>query len=129
MNILILGSGGREHAIAWKIKQSNSVNKLFLAPGNAGTKEVAENLSISPSNFDDVAKTIKAHKIGMLIVGPEAPLVDGIVDYLEKNNINVFGPNKLASQLEGSKIFTKNLCKKYKIPTANFGVSNSIKTF
>ncbi len=122
MKVVIIGSGGREHAICYSLKKSDKVSKLYCIPGNAGTNQIAENIEIDLNDFENIKNFIVENKINLVLVGPEKPLVDGIVDYLEKNNINVFGPNKLASQLEGSKIFTKNLCKKYNIPTANFGV-------
>ena len=122
MKIAILGSGGREHALALSISKSNKVKKIYCLPGNAGTSSLAENISININNFKTVYEFLKKNNIDFVIVGPEDPLVNGIVDYLEKLNIKVFGPNKVASQLEGSKIFTKNLCKKYNIPTAEFGV-------
>ncbi len=121
MKIAILGSGGREHAIAYAISKSKKIEKIFCLPGNAGTDIIAENIIIDINNFEQVYNFLKKEKINFVIVGPEQPLVDGIVDYLEKFNIKVFGPNKMSSQLEGSKIFTKNLCKKYNIPTADFG--------
>ena len=122
MKIAILGSGGREHAIAYSISKSKKVKKIYCIPGNAGTEEIAENINIDINNFENIKNFLEEKKIELVIVGPEDPLVNGIVDYLENFNIKVFGPNKRASQLEGSKIFTKNLCKKFKIPTANFGV-------
>ena len=122
MKIAILGSGGREHALTFSISKSNKVKKIYCIPGNAGTSSLAENISIDINNFEKVYEFLKKNNIDFVVVGPEDPLVNGIVDYLEKLNIKVFGPNKVASQLEGSKIFTKNLCKKYKIPTAEFGV-------
>ncbi len=128
MKIAILGSGGREHAIAYKISKSKKVSKIFCIPGNAGTSEISENIDIDINNFEKIHKFLKNEKIEILIVGPEQPLVSGIVDYLERYNIKVFGPNKTASQLEGSKIFTKNLCKKYNIPTANFGIFENKNT-
>ena len=121
MKIAILGSGGREHAIAYAISKSKKIEKIFCLPGNAGTDIIAENIIIDINNFDQVYNFLKKEKIDFVVVGPEQPLVDGIVDYLQKFNIKVFGPNKMSSQLEGSKIFTKNLCKKYNIPTADFG--------
>ncbi len=127
MKIAILGSGGREHAIAFSISQSKKVNEIYCIPGNAGTNEVGINISIDINNFDEILKFIQKKNIDLVIVGPEDPLVNGIVDYLEKFKIKTFGPSKNASRLEGSKIFTKNLCKKYKIPTANFGVFENIK--
>jgi phosphoribosylamine--glycine ligase len=124
MNILILGSGGREHAIAWKIKQSKSVDKVFLAPGNAGTEEIAENLAFSPSNFNDVVDAVAKHQIGMLIIGPEAPLVDGIVDYLKVQksckDLLIIGPTEAGASLEGSKEFAKRFMDEFNIPTAQY---------
>jgi len=122
MKVGIIGSGGREHAICQSIKKSKKVRKIFCFPGNAGTDEIAENVSLELENFEIIKNFILKKGIDLVIVGPEKPLVDGLVDYLEKFKIKVFGPNKIASQLEGSKIFTKLLCKKYNIPTANFGI-------
>ena len=122
MKIAILGSGGREHAIAYAISKSKKIEKIFCLPGNAGTDLIAQNIIIDINNFEQIYNFLKKEKINFVVVGPEQPLVDGIVDYLEKFNIKVFGPNKKSSQLEGSKIFTKNLCKKYNIPTAHFGI-------
>ena len=125
MKIAILGSGGREHALTFSISKSNKVKKIYCIPGNAGTSEIAENISIDLNNFKILYDFIKQNNIDLVVVGPEEPLVNGIVDYLEKLNVKVFGPNKFSSQLEGSKIFTKNLCKRYNIPTAEFGVFKS----
>ena len=122
MKVAVIGSGGREHAICVSLKNSNNVEKIFCIPGNAGTNLIAKNVEIKADNFGNIKNFILNNKIDLAIVGPENPLVNGIVDYLEKFNIKVFGPNKLASQLEGSKIFTKKLCEKYKIPTAKFGI-------
>ncbi len=122
MKVGIIGSGGREHSICHNLKKSSKVNEIFCFPGNAGTLEIAHNVKINLENFEELKDFIKEKKIDLIIVGPEKPLVEGIVDYLEKFNIKVFGPNKLASQLEGSKIFTKQLCLKYNIPTAKFGI-------
>ena len=127
MKIGIIGSGGREHAICTFLKISSKVDKIYCFPGNAGTSFIAENINVNLNNFDEIKEKIKKLEIDIVIVGPEKPLVDGIVDFLEKNQIKVFGPSKIASQLEGSKIFTKNLCRKYKIPTANFGVYTNVK--
>ena len=127
MKIAILGSGGREHAIAAIISKSKKIKKVFCLPGNAGTEAIAENINLDIKNFKEVYKFLINEEINLVVVGPEQPLVDGIVDFLEKHNIRVFGPNKIASQLEGSKIFTKNLCKKYNIPTADFGVFENIE--
>ena len=126
MKILIIGSGGREHALALACKKSSDSHQIFCIPGNAGTESIAKNVNLEISDFDKIRKFIQENKVDIVIVGPEQPLVDGIVDYLNKFNIKVFGPNQKASQLEGSKIFTKNLCKKYNIPTANFGVFKNI---
>ena len=122
MKYCIIGSGGREHALCSSLKNSNNINNIYCIPGNAGTSLIAENKSIDLKDFKQIKDFIKKNKIDIVLVGPEQPLVDGIVDYLERYKIKVFGPSKLASQLEGSKIFTKNLCKKYNIPTANFGI-------
>jgi len=126
MNLAVIGSGGREHAICYKLKQSKRINKLICIPGNAGTQEIAENIKEDISNFNILYKIIKERKIDIVIVGPEQPLVDGIVDYLDKKKIRVFGPDKFASQLEGSKSFMKDLCKKHNIPTAKFGVFSNL---
>ena len=122
MNLAVIGSGGREHAICYKLKQSPRIKKLICIPGNAGTQKIAKNINEDISNFDALYKTIKKQNIDMVIIGPEQPLVDGLVDYLKEKKIKVFGPNKFSSQLEGSKAFMKKMCKKYNIPTANFGV-------
>ena len=122
MKIAIIGSGGREHALASSISKSSSIKEIFCIPGNAGTSKIATNVMLDVDEFDKVHKFINDNSIDLVVVGPEQPLVNGIVDYLEKFNIKVFGPNKIASQLEGSKIFTKKLCQKYNIPTANFGI-------
>ena len=126
MKVGIIGSGGREHAICHKLSAIKRVEQLYCFPGNAGTAKIAQNISINLDNFNELKNFIKLNKIDLIIIGPEKPLVDGIVDFLEEQNIQVFGPNKVASQLEGSKIFTKNLCKKYNIPTANFGIFQNI---
>jgi phosphoribosylamine---glycine ligase len=128
MKVGIIGSGGREHAICVALNKSNNLDKIYCFPGNAGTAEIAQNIDLDLENFYELKKYIVLNKIDLIIVGPEKPLVEGIVDFLEKNNIKVFGPNKTASQLEGSKIFTKNLCKKYNIPTAKFGIFQNFNT-
>ena len=122
MKVGIIGSGGREHAICQSLKNSNKTDKIFCFPGNAGTKEIAENINLDLENFESLKNFILDKKIDLIVVGPEKPLVDGLVDYLENFKIKVFGPNKVASQLEGSKIFTKKLCEKFLIPTAKFGI-------
>ncbi len=122
MKIAILGSGGREHAIAATISKSSKIENIYCIPGNAGTLEIAINIDLDINNFEVIHKFLDENKIELVVIGPEQPLVNGIVDYLEKFNIKVFGPNKIASQLEGSKIFTKKLCEDYNIPTAKFAV-------
>ena len=122
MKIAIIGSGGREHALAATISKSSKINEIFCIPGNAGTSKIAINVELDINEFDKVQKFINDNSIDLVVIGPEQPLVNGIVDYLEKFNIKVFGPNKISSQLEGSKIFTKKLCQEYNIPTANFGI-------
>ena len=127
MNLAIIGSGGREHALCYKLRKSKEVRKLFCIPGNAGTKKLAENINEELYNFEGIYKIVKEKKIDFVIVGPEEPLVNGIVDFLTKKDIKTFGPDKFASQLEGSKAFMKNLCKKNNIPTANFGIFENFK--
>ena len=126
MKVGIIGSGGREHSICEALKKSAKINKIFCIPGNAGTSLIAENVDLDANNFQKLSKFILDNKIDVVIVGPEKPLVDGITDFLNDKEIKVFGPNKKASQLEGSKIFTKNLCDKYNIPTAKFGVFKNL---
>lgn len=122
MNILILGSGGREHAFAWKIAQSPLCDDLFVAPGNAGTSRIARNLPFSVNDFEAIANAITEHKIDLVLVGPEEPLVRGVVDFLRSepqfNHVKVIGPDAAGAALEGSKDFSKNFMKKYGIPTA-----------
>jgi len=127
MKVGIIGSGGREHAISQTLKKSNKIDKIFCFPGNAGTKDIAENINIDLDSFEVLKNFILEKKIDLIIVGPEKPLVEGLVDYLEKFKIKVFGPNKIAAQLEGSKIFTKQICDKYNIPTAHFGIFENKK--
>ena len=125
MKVGIIGSGGREHAICESLKNSSKIKKIYCFPGNAGTANIADNIVLNLESFEDLKNFILKEKIDLIIVGPEKPLVDGLVDYLEKFNIKVFGPSKIASQLEGSKIFTKQLCQKFNIPTAKFGIFNN----
>ena len=122
MNIALIGSGGREHALCQKLSESEIVDKIFCFPGNAGTQIIANNVKADILNFDLILKLIRFYKIDIVIVGPEEPLVRGIVDFLIKNKVKVFGPNKFASKLEGSKAFVKNIFKKNNIPTADFKV-------
>ena len=126
MKLAVIGSGGREHALCYKLKQSPIIKKLICIPGNAGTNRIAKNIKEDISNFKALCKVIKKEDIDIVVVGPEQPLVDGIVDYLGKRKIRVFGPNRFSSRLEGSKSFMKNLCKKNNIPTANFGIFNNL---
>ena len=127
MKVGIIGSGGREHALCYAIKKSDRIDKVYCIPGNAGTNEIATNVDLNINDFKLLKNFIKEENIDIIIVGPEKPLVDGIVDFLESNGVKVFGPNQLASKLEGSKIFTKEICRKYNIPTANFGVFQNIQ--
>jgi phosphoribosylamine--glycine ligase len=120
MNIALIGSGGREHALCQKIYESKLSENIICIPGNAGTSKIAKNIDLDFLNFKKLLTTIKSHKIDLVIVGPEEPLVRGIVDFLNKHKIKVFGPNKYAAKLEGSKAFMKSICKKHKIPTAQF---------
>ena len=122
MKVGIIGSGGREHAICNALNNSKKIEQIYCFPGNAGTSSIATNISLNLEDFNELKDFIVENKINLIVVGPEKPLVDGMVDFLEKFNIKVFGPNKIASQLEGSKIFTKKLCEKYNIPTAKFGI-------
>ena len=123
MNVLVIGSGGREHALAWKASQSVSVSTVYVAPGNAGTAmEVSiENTDISVTDFSALADFAESNNVGLTIVGPEQPLVDGIVDYFQTRGLAIFGPSSGAAQLEGSKAFTKDFLERQKIPTANYG--------
>ena len=124
MNILLLGSGGREHALAWKIAQSPKVDKLYIAPGNAGTKEVGENVNIAVCDFEAIAAFVLANDIAMVVVGPEDPLVKGVYDYFAADerlkNVAVIGPTKAAAELEGSKNFAKEFMQRHNIPTAAY---------
>jgi phosphoribosylamine--glycine ligase len=126
MRVLVLGSGGREHALAWKIAQSPRVNKIYCAPGNAGTSSVAENIDISPDNIQALLNFALIKGIGLTVVGPEQPLVKGIADSFEENGLRLFGPSQRASEIEGSKVFCKDLMKKYGIPTARYETFNSL---
>ena len=132
MKVGIIGSGGREHAICKSLINSKRIDKIFCFPGNAGTENIAKNVEINLENFELLKDFILKNKIDLIIIGPEKPLVDGLVDYLEKYEIKVFGPSKIAAQLEGSKIFTKKICEKFNIPTAKFGIfknKNDAKNF
>lgn len=122
MKILVVGSGGREHALVWKIQQSKKVDKVYCAPGNAGISKLAECVSIDATDVKKLVEFATAEQIDLTVVGPESSLVAGIVDEFEKKGLRIFGPNKKAAILEGSKVFTKEFLKKYKIPTASFKV-------
>lgn len=122
MNILVIGSGGREHALVWKLKQSNRVNKIFCAPGNAGIKNLAECVDISVNDIQGLIQFAQNNDIGLTVVGPENPLTNGIVDAFENNNLRIFGPSKAGAELEGSKVFTKDFLEKYNIPSAKYKV-------
>ena len=126
MKVGIIGSGGREHAICQSIKKSSKIEKIYCFPGNAGTSELAENIEIDICDFVKIKEFSIANKISLIIVGPEKPLVDGIVDFFKNTKIDIFGPDKISSQLEGSKIFTKKICEEHKIPTAKFGIFENL---
>ena len=127
MKILIVGSGGREHLLAWKIKQSPLVNKIYCAPGNGGISELAECVDIGAEDIPGLLKFAKQKKIGLTVVGPEAPLAAGIVDVFEKEGLKIFGPSKRAAQLEGSKVFAKEFMHRCNIPTAIFKTFSHVK--
>ncbi|MFH5831113.1 phosphoribosylamine--glycine ligase [Halalkalibaculum sp. DA3122] len=120
MNVLLLGSGGREHALAWKIKQSPKLDALYIAPGNPGTAQVGKNVDLSLSNHEQILAFIEDNDVDLTVVGPEKPLVEGITDLLEEKGHKVFGPSKSAAQLEGSKKFANNFMEKNRIPTADY---------
>jgi phosphoribosylamine--glycine ligase len=120
MNVLLIGSGGREHALAWKLAQSPALGKLYAAPGNPGIAEYAELVALDARDHRAVADFCGRHAIGLVVIGPEAPLVDGLADSLRAMNILAFGPNRIPAQLEGSKGFTKDLCARHDIPTARY---------
>lgn len=124
MNILVLGSGGREHAIAWKLNQSATNTKIFIAPGNAGTSEIGINVDLSPEDFNEVERFVSKNKINLIVVGPEAPLVLGIVDYFRSkdsfNDLMIIGPEKAGATLEGSKDFAKEFMAEFDVPTAQY---------
>jgi len=126
MKILIIGSGGREHALVWKIKQSPKAKKIYCAPGNGGISDLAECVDIKADDIEGLLEFAKKNKIGLTVVGPEAVLVDGIVDAFEKENLMIFGPNAAAAQLEGSKVFSKEFMYRCNIPTAPFAIFDNI---
>ncbi len=120
MNVLVIGSGGREHALVWKIKQSPLVTKIYCAPGNPGIAEIAECVPVNANDLDALVQFAKEQKIDFTIVGPEYPLTNGIVDLFVFEGLKIFGPSKIAAELEGSKVFAKQFMKTYNIPTAEF---------
>ena len=126
MNILVIGSGGREHALCWTLKKSPNCEKIFSLPGNAGIHKIAPPASANISDFKSVVEFCKSERIGLVVIGPEAPLVDGMADFLEAKGIKVFGCSQKAAQLEGSKRFMKDICKKYNIPTAEYESFTSV---
>ena len=127
MKIAILGSGGREHALANQIKKSKKTDKIYCIPGNAGTGAIGENININLDDFNGIYNFVNEKQIDLVVVGPEKPLVEGISDFLKEKKIKVFGPSKKASQFEGSKTFTKNICKQYGIPTAKFEILKNLE--
>ncbi len=120
MNVLVIGNGGREHALVWKLGQSRRVERIFVAPGNAGTATVAENVPIAVDDFPRLITFAKKNRVGLVVVGPEAPLAAGIVDAFQAEKLRVFGPRKAAAELEGSKVFCKNLLRQADVPTADY---------
>jgi len=122
VKVLLVGSGGREHALAWKLAQSERVETLYCAPGNAGVANVAERLDIQATDLDGLARFARGERIDLTVVGPEAPLVDGIVERFERDDLRVFGPSRRAAELEGSKVFAKNLMRRHGIPAADYQV-------
>ena len=126
MNVGIIGSGGREHAICYMLNKSKKVSEIFCFPGNAGTSLIAQNVNLDPDNFSELEKYCLKKDIKILVVGPEKPLVNGIVNHFKGKSIRVFGPDKISSKLEGSKIFTKKICQKNNIPTSKFKICESL---
>ncbi len=127
MKVLVIGSGGREHCLVWKLSQSSSVEKIYCAPGNAGTQKIAENIDIGVGEIDKLVEFVLEEKIDLTVVGPEAPLVEGIVDKFQEKGLKIFGPGKDLALLEGSKVFAKEMMKKYKVPTADFEVFDDLE--
>ncbi len=125
MKILVIGSGGREHALAWKISQSPHLQKLFCAPGNPGTMSIAENVAIDSTDIQGLVDFAAKEKIGLTVVGPELPLTMGIVDEFEERGLKIFGPDKRTAELEGSKVFAKQFMERHQIPTAGSKIAES----
>ncbi|WP_332812840.1 phosphoribosylamine--glycine ligase [Sphingomonas sp.] len=128
MNVLLIGSGGREHALAWKLAQSPMLDRLFAAPGNPGIAEQAEIVALDPSSHEAIIDFCRAEAVELVVIGPEAPLVEGLGDALRAAGVKVFGPNRIPAQLEGSKGFTKDLCARHNIPTARYVRATSLET-
>ena len=122
VKLLIVGSGGREHALAWKLKQSSGVDRIFCAPGNAGTEEIGENVAIPANDLPALVRFAKDNRIALTVVGPDDPLAAGIVDLFDAEGLRVFGPTKSAARLESSKIFAKELMRQKRIPTARAAI-------
>lgn len=127
MKILVIGSGGREHALAWKIAQSSHVKKVYCAPGNAGTLDIAENIPIGSTDIEAMADFAAREKIDLTVVGPELPLTLGIVDEFERRGLKIFGPDKNVAQIEGSKVFARQFTNRHKIPSAGFKIAESVE--
>jgi len=127
MRVLVVGSGGREHALAWKIAQSARIEKLYCAPGNPGTMKVADNIPIADTNIEALAEFASSKRVHLTVVGPEAPLVLGIVDEFENRGLRIFGASKNAAELEGSKVFAKQFMARHRIPTADFMIADSFE--
>jgi Phosphoribosylamine-glycine ligase len=128
VNILVIGGGGREHAIVWSLAKSSKVSKLYCAPGNAGIAKLAECVPAGVMEFDKLIQFAKERAVDLVVVGPDDPLAAGIVDAFEAAGIPAFGPNKAAAEIEGSKIFMKSLLKKYNIPTARYETFDDYET-
>ena len=127
MKVLIIGSGGREHALVWKVKQSPKVEEIYCAPGNGGIEEIARCVDIKAADIQGLLKFVQEHRIDLTVVGPEAPLVEGIVDTFERQGLKIFGPGRQAAQLEGSKVFAKEFMYTYNIPTAPFKIFDDVQ--
>ena len=128
MRVLVIGNGGREHALAWKLRQSSRVTQVFIAPGNAGTAEEGDNINIAANDIPGLIKFAQNNQIGLTVVGPEGPLVDGVVDAFQAAKLRVFGPSRAAAQLEGSKIFCKEMLRHADVPSADFHVFKNPET-
>src|SRR3954452_21352139 len=125
LKVLVVGKGGREHALCWKLKQSPRVRAVYCAPGNAGTAQEGQNVPIEPGDFRALAQFARREGVGLTVVGPEEPLVNGIVDYFQREGLRIFGPRKDAAELEGSKVFAKDLMRQAGIPTADYRIFRS----